>query len=324
MKLWKSIAAAILLVCGSATAQAQDYPNRPITLVVPFAAAGPGDIIARLVAEAMRRSLGQEVIVVNAGGAGGTIGTARVAQAKPDGYTILLGHVGQSTMSSLYKSLPFDPVESFDTIGLITDVPMTIVGKPGFEPKDLKELVTYVRARPDKINYAHSGLGSVAHLCGLMFMGATNTRMTVIPYKGGGEVMKDLLSGTIDVYCEPATGTTANIQAGKIKPYAVTTKRRVSTIPDVPTTAEAGFPEIGITTWYGLYAPKGTPAAAIDKLAAALQGALRDDNVKTSFAQLSMEPVPQDQATPAFLAAKLKSEVAYWSKLLKDAGVKPE
>ena len=324
MKLWKSIAAAILLVCGSATAQAQDYPNRPITLVVPFAAAGPGDIIARLVAEAMRRSLGQEVIVVNAGGAGGTIGTARVAQAKPDGYTILLGHVGQSTMSSLYKSLPFDPVESFDTIGPITDVPMTIVGKPGFEPKDLKELVTYVRARPDKINYAHSGLGSVAHLCGLMFMGATNTRMTVIPYKGGGEVMKDLLSGTIDVYCEPATGTTANIQAGKIKPYAVTTRRRVSTIPDVPTTTEAGFPEIGITTWYGLYAPKGTPAAAIDKLAAALQGALRDDNVKTRFAQLSMEPVPQDQATPAFLAAKLKSEVAYWSKLLKDAGVKPE
>ncbi|TAJ25349.1 MAG: tripartite tricarboxylate transporter substrate binding protein BugD [Reyranella sp.] len=324
MKLLKSIAAAALLLCGATTAHAQDYPNRPITMVVPFAAAGPGDIIARLVAEAMRRSLGQEVIVVNAGGAGGTIGTARVAQAKPDGYTILLGHVGQSTMSSLYKSLTFDPVESFDTIGLITDVPMTIVGKPGFEPKDLKELVTYVRARPDKINYAHSGLGSVAHLCGLMFMGATNTKMTVIPYKGGGEVTKDLLSGTIDVYCEPATGTTANIQAGKIKAYAVTTKRRVSTIPDVPTTAEAGFPDIGITTWYGLYAPKGTPAAAIDKLASALQGALKDDNVKARFAQLSMEPVPQDQATPAFLAAKLKSEVQYWSKLLKDAGVQPE
>lgn len=324
MKPMKWIAAALAILSAAAPAVAQDYPNRPITMVVPFAAAGPGDIIARLVAEAMRRSLGQEVIVVNAGGAGGTIGTARVAQAKPDGYTILLGHVGQSTMSSLYKSLTFDPVESFDTIGLITDVPMTIVGKPGFEPKDLKELVTYVRERPDKINYAHSGLGSVAHLCGLMFMGATKTKMTVIPYKGGGEVMKDLLSGTIDVYCEPATGTTANIQAGKIKPYAVTTKRRVSTIPDVPTTAEAGFPEIGITTWYGLYAPKGTPSAVIDKLAAALQGALRDDNVKTRFAQLSMEPVPQDQATPAFLAAKLKSEVTYWSKLLKEAGVQPE
>jgi tripartite-type tricarboxylate transporter receptor subunit TctC len=272
----------------------------------------------------MRSSLGQEVIVANVGGAGGTIGTTRVAQAKPDGYTILLGHVGQSTMSSLYKSLPFDPVESFETIGLITDVPMTIVGKPGFAPKDMKELVTYVRERPDKINYAHSGLGSVAHLCGLMFMNATKTKMTVIPYKGGGEVMKDLLSGTIDVYCEPATGTTANIQAGKIKPYAVTTKRRVATIPDVPTTAEAGFPDIGITTWYGLYAPKGTPAAAVDKLSAALQGALKDNNVVTRFGQLSMEPVSQDQATPAALAAKLKSEVKYWSTLLKEAGVKPE
>ena len=168
MKIGKWIAAAIMLLSGTAVAQAQDYPNRPITLIVPFAAAGPGDIIARLVADAMRRSLGQEIVVVNVGGAGGTIGTARVAQAKPDGYTILLGHVGQSTMSSLYKSLPFDPVESFETIGLITDVPMTIVGKPGLAPKDLKELVAYIRARPDGINYAHSGLGSVAHLCGLM------------------------------------------------------------------------------------------------------------------------------------------------------------
>lgn len=324
MKIGKWIAAALMLLSGTAMAQAQDYPNRPITLIVPFAAAGPGDIIARLVADAMRRSLGQEIVVVNVGGAGGTIGTARVAQAKPDGYTILLGHVGQSTMSSLYKSLPFDPVESFETIGLITDVPMTIVGKPGLAPKDLKELVAYIRARPDGINYAHSGLGSVAHLCGLMFMSATGTRMTVIPYKGGGEVMKDLLSGTIDVYCEPATGTTANIQAGKIKPYAVTTKRRVAALPDVPTTAEAGFPEIGITTWYALYAPKGTPTAITDKLSVALQAALKDENVIARFAQLSMEPVPQDQATPAALAAKLKAEVAYWSKLLKAAGVQPE
>jgi tripartite-type tricarboxylate transporter receptor subunit TctC len=324
MNFGKWIAAALVLLCGTTMAHAQDYPNRPVTMIVPFAAAGPGDIIARLVADAMRRSLGQEIIVVNVGGAGGTIGTARVAQAKPDGYTILLGHVGQSTMTSLYKSLPYDPVESFDTIGLITDVPMTIVGKSDLAPKDLKELVAYIRERPDQINYAHSGLGSVAHLCGLMFMNATKTKMTVIPYKGGGEVMKDLLSGTIDVYCEPATGTTANIQAGKIKPYAVTTKRRVATLPAVPTTAEAGFPEIGITTWYGLYAPKGTPAAAIDKLSTALQAALKDGNVVSRFAQLSMEPVSQEEATPAGLSAKLKSEVKYWSALLKEAGVQPE
>jgi len=324
MKFGKWIAAVLLVLGGAASAVAQDYPSRPVTLVVPFAAGGPGDIIARLVAEAMRRNLGQEIIVVNVGGAGGTIGTARVAQAKPDGYTILLGHTGQATSVSLYKALTYDPVEGFETIGLVTEVPMTIVGKPGMEPNDLGSLVALIRERPDKINYAHSGLGSVAHLCGLMFTSATKTKMTFIPYKGGGEVMKDLLAGQIDVYCEPATGTTAHIQAGRIKPYAVTTKRRVATLPAVPTTAEAGFPDIGITTWYGLYAPKGTPAVAIDKLATALQAALKDDNVITRFAQLSMEPVPQDQATPAALAAKLRAEVKYWSALLKEAGVQPE
>ena len=322
-----ALSALCLTVATLATvvpAAAQDYPDRPVTLIVPFAAAGPGDIIARLVAEAMRRSLGQEVIVVNMGGAGGTIGTARVAAAKPDGYTILLGHTGQATQTSLYKSLTYDPVESFDTIGLVTEVPMTIVGKPGLEPADLKTLITYIRERPDKLNYAHSGLGSVAQLCGLMFMSATRTKMTVIPYKGGGEVMKDLLAGQIDVYCEPATGTTANIQAGKIKAYAVTTKKRVGTLPDVPTTTEAGFPEIGITTWYGLYAPKGTPAPVIAKLSTALQAAVVDSNVVTRFGPLSMVPVSPDQATPAALDAKLKSEVKYWSALLKEAGVKPE
>jgi tripartite-type tricarboxylate transporter receptor subunit TctC len=323
MKLGKWIA-AILALCGALPVAAQDYPSRPVTMIVPFAAAGPGDIIARLVAEAMRKSLGQEIVVVNMGGAGGTIGTARVAAARNDGYTILLGHVGQSTMTGLYKSLPFDPIESFETIGLITDVPMTIVGKAGFEPKDLKAVVDYARANPDKLNYAHSGLGSVAHLCGLMLMSATKTKMTIIPYKGGGEVMKDLLSGQIDFYCEPATGTTQHIQGNRIKAYAVTTKRRVATLPDVPTTVEAGFPEVSITTWYGLYAPKGTPSAAVDKLASALQAALKDANVISRFAQLSMEPVPQDQATPAALSAKLKAETVYWTKLLKEAGVQPE
>ncbi len=320
----KWILAAFSILCCTVSAVAQDYPNRPITMVVPFVAGGPGDIIGRLVAEAMRRNLGQEVIVVNVGGAGGTIGTARVAQAKPDGYTILLGHTGQATMTSLYKSLPFDPIEGFEKIGLVTEVPMTIVGKNDLAPTDLKTLVTYIKERPDKLNYAHSGLGSVAHLCGLMFMSATKTRMTVVPYKGGGEVMKDLLAGQIDVYCEPATGTTPNIQAGKIKAYAVTTKQRVATLPAVPTTTEAGFPEIGITTWYGLYAPKGTPAPIVARLAAALQAAVVDDNVVTRFAPLSMAPVPKDQATPAALDLKLRSEAKYWSALLKEAGVQPE
>lgn len=320
----KWIVAALSLLWCTVSAVAQDFPDRPITMIVPFVAGGPGDIIARLIADAMRRNLGQEVIIVNVGGAGGTIGTARVAQAKPDGYTILLGHTGQATMTGLYKSLPYDPIEGFEKIGLVTEVPMTIVGKNDLAPADLKALVAYIQERPDKLNYAHSGLGSVAHLCGLMFMSATKTKMTVIPYKGGGEVMKDLLAGQIDVYCEPATGTTANIQAGKIKAYAVTTKRRVATLPDVPTTAEAGFPTVGITTWYGLYAPRGTPAPIIARLSAALQAALTDSNVMARFAPLSMEPVPRDQGTPAALDAKLRAEAKYWSALLKEAGVQPE
>ncbi|HTR83052.1 MAG TPA: tripartite tricarboxylate transporter substrate-binding protein [Reyranella sp.] len=320
----KWIVAALSLLLGAVPAAAEDFPNRPITLVVPFVAGGPGDIIGRLIADAMKRNLGQEVVVVNVGGAGGTIGTARVAQAKPDGYTILLGHTGQATMTSLYKSLPFDPIEGFEKIGLVTEVPMTIVGKTGLAPTDLKSLVAYIKERPDKLNYAHSGLGSVAHLCGLMLMSATKTSMTIVPYKGGGEVMKDLISGQIDVYCEPATGTTSNIQAGRIKAYAVTTKKRVATLPDVPTTAEMGLPEIGITTWYGLYAPKGTPAPVVARLATALQAAVTDSNVIARFAPLSMEPVPQDQATPQALDLKLRAEAKYWSALLKEAGVQPE
>lgn len=320
----KWIAAALALLWSTASAVAQDFPNHPITLVVPFVAGGPGDIIGRLVADAMKRNLGQEVVVVNIGGAGGTIGTAKVAQAKPDGYTILLGHTGQATMTSLYKSLPFDPIEGFEKIGLVTEVPMTIVGKNGLAQSDLKSLVAYIREHRDGLNYAHSGLGSVAQLCGLMFMSSTGTSMTVVPYKGGGEVMKDLISGQIDVYCEPATGTTSNIQAGRIKAYAVTTKKRISTLPDVPTTAEAGFPEIGITTWYGLYAPKGTPAPIAARLSAALQAAVVDSNVVSRFAPLSMEPVSPDQATPEALGRKLRTEEKYWSALLKQAGVQPE
>jgi len=324
MRFAKGLAAVVAALCCTLSAAAQDYPNRTVTMVVPFAAGGPGDIIGRIIAEAMRPTLGQQVVVLNVGGAGGTIGTTRVAQAKPDGYTILLGHTGQATSVSLYKALSYDPVEGFEKIGLVTEVPMTIVGKLDLAPNDLRSLVTYVQARPDVMNYAHSGLGSVAHLCGLTFMSATRTKMTFVPYKGGGEVMKDLLAGQIDVYCEPATGTTPQIQAGKIKAYAVTSKQRVATLPAVPTTAEAGFPEIGITTWYGLYAPKGTSGQAIGKLVGALQAALKDSNVVTRFAQFTMEPVPQDQATPEALDAKLRAEVKYWSALLKEAGVQPE
>jgi tripartite-type tricarboxylate transporter receptor subunit TctC len=322
MKLLRLISALLLL--GSVPASAQDFPNRALTIVVPFAAGGPGDIIARLIGQAMSTNLGQSVVVENALGAGGTVGTHRVARAEPDGYTLLLMHTGQATSVSLYKKLPYDPVNDFEKIGLVTDVPMILVGKPDSPAKDLKELIAHVKQQGDKVLYAHSGVGSAAHLCGLVLMSATGTTMTTVPYKGGGPALTDVMGGRIDVYCDPATGPTPHIQSGKLKGYAVTTKTRLKTLPDLPTTAEAGFPDIAVSTWYGLYAPRGTPKPVIDRLATALQAALKDPAVISRFAQLSMEPVSQDRATPAALDAFLKAEVDKWAKIIKAAGITPE
>ena len=321
MKLINTLKACLFLLLMAVPARAQDFPNRVITIIVPFAAGGPGDVIARLIGQAMSINLGQSVIVENALGAGGTIGTHRVARAAPDGYTLLLMHTGQATSVSLYKKLPYDPVEDFEKIGLVTDVPMILVGKPDLAPKDLKELVGYIRERGDKVLYAHSGIGSAAHLCGLVFMSATGTSMTTVPYKGGGPALSDVLGGRIDVYCDPATGPTPHIQAGRTKGYAVTTKTRLKTLPNLPTTAEAGFPKIEVSTWYGLYAPRGTPKPIIDRLVTALQFALKDQNVISRFAELSMEPVSEDRATPAALDSHLRAEVAKWAPIIKAAGV---
>lgn len=319
MKLLRLISTLLLL--GAVPALAQDFPNRPITIVVPFAAGGPGDIIARLIGQAMSTNLGQSVVVENALGAGGTVGTHRVARAAPDGYTILLMHTGQATSVSLYKKLPYDPVNDFEKIGLVTDVPMILVGKPDSQAKDLKELIAHVKQNGDKVLFAHSGVGSAAHLCGLVFMSATGTTMTTVPYKGGGPALNDVMGNRIDVYCDPATGPTPHIQAGKLKGYAVTTKTRLKTLPDMPTTAEAGFPGIEVSTWYGLYAPRGTPKPIVDRLSTSLQAALKDPTVISRFAQLSMEPVSQERATPAALDAFLKAEVAKWATIIKASGV---
>jgi tripartite-type tricarboxylate transporter receptor subunit TctC len=302
-------------------ARAQEYPIRVITMIVPFAAGGPGDTIARLIGHAMSQSLKQQIIIENALGAGGTIGTHRVARAAPDGYTLLLMHTGQATSVSLYRKLPYDPVNDFEKIGLVTDVSMTLVARPDFPPKDLREAIAYIRENGDKVTFAHSGVGSAAHLCGLIFMNATGTKMTIVPYRGGGPALNDLIAGNIDFYCDPATGPTPHIQAGKIKAYAVTTKTRLSTLPDVPTTEEAGFPKIEVSTWYGLYAPRGTPKPIIERLVSALQAAIKDPTVVSRFKELSMEPVSEDRANPDALDAFLKAEVAKWAPIIKEAGV---
>ncbi|HEY9345234.1 MAG TPA: tripartite tricarboxylate transporter substrate-binding protein [Inquilinus sp.] len=300
---------------------AQDYPNRVITMVVPFAAGGPTDTVARLIADPMSKTLGQQVIVENVGGAGGTIGAGRVAKADPDGYTILLHHIGQATSATLYRNLDYRPGEAFAGIGLVTDVPMTFVARGDFEAKSMQELVEYAKGHKDDVTIANAGVGSASHLCGMLFMDAIGTPLTTVAYKGTGPAMNDLLGGVFDFMCDQTTNTTSQIKGGKIKVYAVTSDKRVPSLPDVPTTTEAGLPNFKIGIWHGLYAPKGTPQPVVDKLEAALKGALQDPNVIARFADLGTEPVAVDQATPAALDAHLKAEIAKWEPVIKAAGV---
>jgi tripartite-type tricarboxylate transporter receptor subunit TctC len=305
-------------------ALANDYPTRPITLVVPFSAGGPGDVIARILANAMSETLKQSFVIENVVGAGGTIGTNRVAKASPDGYTLLLMHVGQATAPSLYAKLPFDPVGDFAPIGLVTDVPMILVARPNFPAKDLKEMIGYLREQGDKVTYANVGLGSASHLCGLMFMSAIGAKLTPVYYKGGGPALNDAIAGHIDVYCDPATGPTPYIQSGTIKGYAITSRQRLATLPDVPTSAEAGVPAFDVTTWYGLYAPHGTPKPIVDALVDSLQKALKDPALVKRFAELSMTPVEQMRATPEALESFLKAEIKKWDRIIRDAGIEPQ
>lgn len=315
-KLLAAVAATALLA-GPAFAE---YPERPITVVVPFAAGGPTDTVTRLVAESMSKELGQQIVVENAGGAGGTLGAGKVAQAAPDGYTLLLHHIGMATSATLYRKLAYDPLNAFDYVGLVTDVPMILVAKPAFEPTDLKGLVDYVKTNADKVNYANAGIGSASHLCGMLFMSAIKTKLTAVPYKGTGPALTDLMGGQVDVMCDQSTNVTNQIKEKKIKAYATTTGARIPALPDVPTGAEAGLSGFEVGIWHGLYAPKGTPKEAIDKLVPALQKALTDAVVVERFAALGTVPSSAADATPAALEAKLKSEIARWKPVIEGAG----
>jgi tripartite-type tricarboxylate transporter receptor subunit TctC len=320
----KKLLLLLLLQSPMLPAFAEEYPNRPVTLVVPFSAGGPGDVIARLLGNSMSATLKQPVVIENVVGAGGTIGTNRVAKAAADGYTLLLMHVGQATAPALYAKLPFDPVGDFAPIGLVTDVPMILVARPNFPAKNLEELVAYVRAQGDKVTFGNVGLGSASQLCGLMFMSTIDAKLTPIYYKGGGPALNDVIAGHIDVYCDPATGPTPYIQSGTIAGYAITSKKRVPTLPNVPTSAEAGVPGFDVTTWYGMYAPRNTPKQIVDALVDALQKALKDPALVSRFAELSMAPVEEERATPTALEQLLKAEVARWDRIIKAAGITPQ
>lgn len=318
-KLLKALLAAALL--GSPAVQAQDYPSKVITMIVPFSAGGPTDTVGRLIAHAMGVRLKQQVIVENVGGAGGTVGAGRAARSAPDGYTVFLHHIGHATAPALYRKLPYDPIHDFEPIGLVTDVPMTLVARKDFPAKNLKELLEYVKKNKDQVTYANAGLGAASHLCGMLFMAAIQTDLTTVPYKGTSPAMNDLLGGQVDFMCDQTTNTTSQIKAGKIKVYAVTTPTRVPSLPEVPTTNEAGLPNFEVAVWHGLYAPKGTPKPILDKLTEALQFALKDAAVKQRFADLGTEPVDQNRATPQALRAHLKTEIDKWAPIIKKAGV---
>jgi tripartite-type tricarboxylate transporter receptor subunit TctC len=310
-----------LALVASTTAYAQNYPTKAVTMIVPFAAGGPTDTVARLVAQSMSKTLGQQVIVENVGGAGGTIGAARAAKSEPDGHTLLLHHIGQSTAPSLYRKLSYNPISDFEPVGLVTDVPMTFVARKDFPAKDLKEMIAYLKANKSKVTYANAGVGSASHLCGMLMMSALDTELTTVPYKGTGPAMNDLLGSQVDLMCDQTTNTTSQIKGEKIKAYAVTTKSRVASLPNVPTAQEAGMPNFEVAVWHGLYAPKGTQKPVIDKLANALQIALKDATVKQRFSELGTEPVAANRATPDALRTHLKSEIDKWSPIIKKAGV---
>ena len=304
----------------SAGAGAQTYPDRTITMVVPFAAGGPTDTVARLVAESMSKDLGQQVIVENVGGAGGTLGAARVANAEADGYTVLLHHIGMATSATLYRKLPYDTLNAFEYVGLVTEVPMTIVARKDLAPTDMAGLLEYAKANKDTVTVANAGIGAASHLCGMLFMSALETPLVTVPYKGTGPAMTDLLGGQVDIMCDQTTNTTKQIQAGTIKAYAVTSPERLDVLKDIPTTAEAGLADFQVGIWHGIYAPKGTPAEAVERLSKSLQVALKDENVAARFAELGTEPSPEADGTPDALKAKLESEIARWKPVIEAAG----
>jgi putative tricarboxylic transport membrane protein len=321
-RIWPALAAAAALLVGACGGSAGGYPNRPINIVVPFAAGGPTDTVTRLVAEPMSKTLGQQIVVQNVAGAGGTLAAGQVAAAAPDGYTVLMHHIGMSTAPSLYADLPYDPLVDFKTIGLATEVPMTIIGRKDLEPNTLQELVDYVKANSATVTYANAGIGAASHLCGLLFMSAIDTKLTEVPYDGTGPAMEDLVGSQVDFMCDQTTNTTGQIKSGAVKAYAITSPARNPALPDVPTAAEAGLPDIQVGVWHGLYVPKNTPDTVVQALTNALKAALKDQNVITKFAELGTLPMPDDQVTPAAHTAKLQSQIELWKPIIEAAGVK--
>jgi tripartite-type tricarboxylate transporter receptor subunit TctC len=312
------IAAATALSAFGAAAQG--YPNKPITLVVPFAAGGPTDVVSRLLGAAMQRTLGQTVVIENKTGAGGTLAANHTARAAADGYTFLIHHNGMATAPALYRKLTYNPLADFEYVGQVIDVPMTLLGRKDLPAKDFAELRSWMKANGDKVNLAHAGLGAVSHLCGMLFRQAVGADVTTVPYQGTGPAMNALLAGQVDLLCDQTTSTTPHIKAGTVKLFGVTTTNRLKTLPDTPTLDEQGLKGFQVVVWHGIYAPKGTPKEAIDKFGGALRAALKDPAVASRLAELGAVIVPESKQTPVGLQTWLAEETARYAPVIKAAG----
>lgn len=321
MRNLKTLLATSLAAFSLAAAAQSSYPDHPIALVVPFAAGGPTDVVARMIAVPMSKSLGQTVAVENAVGAGGTIAATKVARARPDGYTIFLHHMGMSTAPALYKKLQFDPLKDFEYIGQVVDVPMTLLARKDFPASTFPELRDYIKANGTKVSLANAGLGAVSHLCGLLFMSQMGAELTTVPFSGTGPAMNALLGSQVDLLCDQTTQTVPLIKSGRVKVFGVTVPNRLEVLPDVPTLDEQGLKGFEVKVWHGMYAPKGTPPQVIEKLNAALRVAMQDPDVKRRLTELSSDIAPLDKITPQGLRTQLESEINRWGPVIRKAGV---
>jgi tripartite-type tricarboxylate transporter receptor subunit TctC len=324
--LLKTLAPLAVLAATALGAHAADFPgkDKPISIVVPFAAGGPTDRVARDLAEAMRKPLGgANVLVDNAAGAGGTIGANKVAKAAPDGHTILLHHIGMSTQPALYRNLPYKTLDDFEFLGMVNDVPMTLIGRSTLPANNFAELRTWMNANKGKVNLANAGLGAASHLCGLLFMEAMQFDMTTVPYKGTGPAMTDLIGGQVDLMCDQTTNTSGQIESKKVKAFAVTTGKRLTTpaLKDLPTLEEVGLKGTQVTIWHGLYAPRGTPADVVKKLNDALKVALKDPDFIKKQEGLGAIVVTDKRVEPAEHKKFVAAEIAKWGPVIKKAGV---
>jgi len=317
----KLLAGSIALLCTVAAQAA--YPDKPVTIVVPFAAGGPTDKVARDLAEVLRKGLNnQTVIIENVGGAGGTLGAGKVAKASPDGYTLLLHHIGMATSPALYRNMPYKTLEDFEYVGMVNEVPMTLIGRSTLPANNFAELRKWIDANKGKINLANAGLGAASHLCGLLFQQSVAVDMTTVPYKGTAPAMTDLLGGQVDLMCDQTTNTTSQIEAGKVKAFAVTTSKRLTTpaLAKLPTLDESGLKGFNVSIWHGIYAPKGTPKAVVDTVNAALKAALKDPDFIKRQEALGAVIITDARVNGAEHKKFVEAEIAKWGPAIKAAG----